>query len=152
MAENPDFLLLEQLFSPSQRAANSMPAPHVSSPMPAQAATYTFNSPLLPTLNKDNVLTAIFGEPGASPELPAPTEEEEERPPKEPANEREKKGQKASRTFFALSLIAWAADHFELNLFPRGDDACCVGLFGKLLWQAHDGRCDVQLKTMSCRG
>ena len=52
MAENPDFLLLETLFSPSARAASSVPP--ASSPMPVQATTYTFNSPLLPTLNKDN--------------------------------------------------------------------------------------------------
>jgi hypothetical protein len=68
--------------------------------MPAQATTYTFNSPLLPSLNKDNVLTAIFGEPGASSPGPAqpaaagaaPAEEEEE-----PSSQREKKGQAGAR-------------------------------------------------------
>ena len=90
MAENPDFLLLETLFSPSQRAASSGPTPPSSSPMPAQAATYTFNSPLLPTLNKDNVLTAIFGEAGASPDLPADPPAEAAGP-KPPSTHREKK-------------------------------------------------------------
>ena len=101
MAENPDFLLLETLFSPSTRAASGVPP--ASSPMPAQATTYTFNSPLLPTLNKDNVLM-FGGDAGAAspgPAQPSPAEDDEE--PKETSNSREKKGQSGARTAPALA-------------------------------------------------
>ena len=101
MAENPDFLLLETLFSPSARAASSVPP--ASSPMPVQATTYTFNSPLLPTLNKDNVLM-FGGDAGASSPGPAqPSAAEDDDEAKEPSNPREKKSQSGARTAPALA-------------------------------------------------